>query len=255
MTTLPLSGRVVFLRPLTGSHEAVLLDTRHLDEAEAALALLASVFDSDEPIDWLDVPVHDVDYALLQVHRMVFGKTVRTVAYCQNADCNAPMDIEFDIDDYLEHKRPRPMEGVAEVAEHDWWTDDGSRFRAPNLRDEIEAMRTDDRVATLKQRCIERGSEDKTVEEIEAALDRLAPNLTSELSATCPECGKSVEQSFDPRAYVLTELRDKAMFLDSDAHLIASTYHWSYNEIVSLQSDRRAQFAERIRGDLSGGES
>lgn len=75
----------------------------------------------------------------------------------------------------------------------------------------------------------------------------LAPPLAGPLSGTCPNCGTEVSTHFDPRRYVLAELRARARFVAEDLHILAARYHWTERTILALPSQRRAAYAEFAR--------
>jgi len=49
---------------------------------------------------------------------------------------------------------------------------------------------------------------------------------------------------FDVQSYVQRELRYDAEFLFEDVHQLATRYHWSEEEILSLPRKRRVQYVE-----------
>lgn len=251
MIELPVSGWPVRLRPLTGAHESLLLETLHLTEAEALTAIFDQIAESDQARNWENLPISDADALTLHLRASVLGDTVEADARCPQAECRARIDLSFGIGEYLRHHVPQPSKRFTRD-EEGWWCVDGTRFRAPLLGDEIAAQSSKDPARALAARCIEGGTPNR---KIESALEKLAPSLTSELDAACPECGESIRLSFDPRAFVLRELREQAAFLDSDVHLIATAYHWSLREILDLPRARRVQFVERIRTDRIGGQA
>ena len=255
MLTLPVSGWQVRVPLLTGFHESLLLDTQPLGEAESLVAIFSEMIESDAERAWADIPVSDGDALLLHMRRSVMGDALQADVRCTRKDCGARIDLAFSIAAYLNHNAPKPAKGAVREAEM-WWRLDGVRFRAPRLSDEIEARRAKNAEQFLAAKCVDSGSPDrKTRSRIATALGRLAPNLAGELAAKCPDCGSSFTVSFDPRSFVLRELRGLAAFLDEDIHLLASAYHWSYRDILSLPRNRRMQFAERVRVSLQGSEA
>jgi len=254
MIKLPVSGWQVDLPALTGFHESVFLDTRYLSEAQSLVAIFPQLVESESPRNWADLPVSDADALLLTIRRSAFGDTLQADAYCPSTDCRARVDIAFQIGDYLRHHTPTP-DKKSTREDTTWWNREGVRFRVPTLGDEIEASGAKNPAQHLMSLCIDGQPNAKSVSKVSAALDHIAPNLSGELTATCPDCENAISFAFDPRAFVLKEIRGLASYLDEDVHLLASAYHWSYAEILSLPRVRRSQFAERIRIDLRGGEA
>ena len=82
-------------------------------------------------------------------------------------------------------------------------------------------------------------------------METLAPSLSQKLQGECPECGAGAALYFDAQQFVLLELRDQAVFLYDDVHLLAREYHWSQAEILALPRSRRTRYAEMVRQERS----
>jgi hypothetical protein len=85
---------------------------------------------------------------------------------------------------------------------------------------------------------------------VEAAMQALAPALSADLQGQCPECGAIVQVRFEPRAYCVQELRDRARFIHEDVDVLARRYHWSEPRILAMPASRRARYVELA---LAGG--
>jgi hypothetical protein len=212
--------------------------------------LLDSLCESAEIDEWSSLPVTDADAALLAGRQAWVGDRIETTVRCPHERCGEKADVDFSISDFLEYRRPTMPPGVQRG--DGFFLCNGVAFRAPTLADEEAARASASPVRTLSERCIDTTSP-RTVRKIERMLEKVAPSLVSELTLSCPGCGRSHSATFDPRAFVLKELGDQAQFLWDDVHLIASTYHWSKNEILSLDRARRAQLAERVRRERVAG--
>ena len=55
----------------------------------------------------------------------------------------------------------------------------------------------------------------------------------------------------DPRQFTLRELRDQAVFIYEDTHLLAEHYHWPEAEILALPRERRLRYAQMVRASRS----
>ena len=84
-------------------------------------------------------------------------------------------------------------------------------------------------------------------EDAEAAIEALAPCLSSDLEGVCPACGTTVKAYFDARGYCLGELRNSAAFIYQDIDLLARQYHWLEKDIIALPQSRGSP-PRRIRG-------
>jgi hypothetical protein len=174
---------------------------------------------------------------------------------CGPAGCGARVDIAFRIRDYLAHHAPRPAEGLEASAEPGWYALQGTAvvFRLPSGADQLAIAFHPEGEEELARRCIRpAGLAPPLREQVEAAMEALAPHLHSELEGPCPECGATVRAVFDPQRYVLQELRAQAARLYEELHLLARSYHWTEETILALPRHRRAAYAEHIRQERSG---
>jgi hypothetical protein len=78
-------------------------------------------------------------------------------------------------------------------------------------------------------------------------MERLAPSLVEDVTGDCPECGAGIAMRFDPLGYCLRELRDQALSVYDDVHVLACVYHWPEDRILSLPRARRLRYAEMAR--------
>lgn len=80
------------------------------------------------------------------------------------------------------------------------------------------------------------------VQQVEAALEAVAPEVTTAVQAVCIACGRDSRVAIDP--YLC--LQDRQEAISVDIHTIASTYHWSEAEILSLPKWRRRRYLQLI---------
>ena len=114
-----------------------------------------------------------------------------------------------------------------------------------------------DTVRILLQRCLVEGKitagtvtperaiadfTDREIAQVEAALEVQAPEMASLAQATCPGCSQVNSLQIDPLVYLNAPLQG----LSSDIHRIASVYHWSETEILSLPRQRRQRYLDLI---------
>lgn len=128
------------------------------------------------------------------------------------------------------------------------------RFRVPNgsdqeaivpLANESEALRA------LIQRLVVMGNgvpfkaelaDEDEIRTIEAALEETAPEIATEVHASCPNCGGENRVAVEPYDCLLSI--DDTIF--SEIHRMASQYHWSECDILSLSRNRRKRYLRLI---------
>jgi hypothetical protein len=257
---LPVSGLDVLFRQTTGAEDIMLAEETVLDTRLAlALADALGRLPDGAAVPWESLPVTDLDAALLAIRRSVIGDHVKSSVVCAAARrpsrsggevaaaCDARIDIAFRIGDYLAHHAPSVPRGVSPAEEPGWFRLDGTEvtYRLVSCADQMAISGHRDAEHELARRCIRPETVSRPVRrDVEAAMEKLAPNLFGDLDGNCPECAARIRVSFDPQRYVLGELRERAMFVYEEVHLLASRYQWSEHEILALPGSRRARYAE-----------
>jgi len=80
------------------------------------------------------------------------------------------------------------------------------------------------------------------VKHIEAALEEVAPEVTAEVQVSCIACGQNHRVEIDPYFGLYYKNKD----ITTEIHLIASNYHWSEADILSLSQGRRQRYLHLI---------
>jgi hypothetical protein len=255
---LPVSGRQVPLRLPTGQDELLLLESRG-PEVGRAISLADRL--AGETLNAAALPVPDLDALLLRLRQLLISDRILSEADCPTPACGTRVDIGFSIHAYLAHHVPRspPLRvwRVTECSDAPGWfalhrqadpQDAVARFRLPTAGDELDAAIHSDGAARLASRCLQPAAMPAKVRRAaETAMAAMAPSLEDELAGTCPECGATVTTRFDPRRYVLSELRARAMTIAEELDVLATRYHWSERAILALPSERRFGYAELAR--------
>jgi hypothetical protein len=130
------------------------------------------------------------------------------------------------------------------------------RFRVPAGGDQqaIAAIEDEARaIGVLVMRCLtlegpapEFAAAD--VAAIEAAIEKVAPEAATAVQSACPECHAAQNVNVDPYVALSACSADRLL---EEIHLLASTYHWSESEILSLPLARRRRYLRLI--DRDGG--
>lgn len=77
---------------------------------------------------------------------------------------------------------------------------------------------------------------------VEVALEEVAAEVTTMIQAVCPECEQANLVEIDP--YMCLQQGRTSLF--SEIHILASTYHWSETEILSMPKNRRQCYLKLI---------
>jgi hypothetical protein len=266
---LPVSGLNVVFREPTGAEDILLAEELTLD-TRLSLVLVDALgrLSDGEAAPWGTLPITDLDAALLAIRMSFLGDEVKSSVTCASAArvppaprdgrgssevattrCQARIDISFGIGDYLSHNAPTTPSEVSPAEEPGWYRLNGAEltFRLASCADQITIDGRPDAERELARRCIRpEVVSGQLRRKAEVAMAKLAPSLFGNLDGVCPECGASIRIFFDPQRYVLGELREQAKFVFEEIHLIASQYHWSEKEILSLPRTRRARYAEFV---------
>jgi hypothetical protein len=271
--SLPVSGRRVLIRPLTGTEELLLLESSD-DDLALALTLMTRVA---QPLEeegargdadaWLQLTPTDVDFFILRLRQLMLGDRILSDVRCQAPGCKARIDVSFGIDQYLDHHlgargQTRGRGWIAESADEPGWfrvkdsrapasrSGAGAVFRLPTAADLRDVATRGDAAAELTRRCIRSELESARLRRAaEAAMEAIAPNLSQDVEGRCPDCAAKIDIHFDPRHYCLRELRDRAKFVYQDVDAIARRYHWSEADILALPHLRRMRYADAARLD------
>ena len=127
------------------------------------------------------------------------------------------------------------------------------RVRVPSGADQRAILSCPDEQRArreLARRCIVGESAplmDDDIARIETALEELAPELATHVTAPCPECGSDNLLEIDP--YYLLGRVGNELFVE--IHHLAAHYHWSESEILNLPRWRRKKYLsliDRARG-------
>ncbi len=218
-----------------------------------------------------DLLVGDREYLVLKLREMTLGRNVSCVLRCPQRACGKPMDLSFDlavVDFDCSPATQRFFTAEFPVSAAPDAASVGVEFRLPTGGDQeaVAALCAADPAAAedeLLARCLRRIGERGPVDRsdvaklpagvraaIEERMARLAPRAEIEIETRCPECRTPFETSFDATGFFLDELKGDAGSLDREVHLLASNYHWSEREILSLTRRRRRRYVALLREEM-----
>jgi hypothetical protein len=248
---LPVSGLEITLRQLTGVEDVLLAEATRCD-TYLAVALLNKIarLANGAAMQWKMLSVTDLDGLLLRVRQMVFGDRVRADTHCPAIGCDSKVEVAFSIEEYVDYYQPHPIAEVESAPESGWFQMKATpiAFRLPTAADRMAIALVADPVQELRQRCIRPFDLSvQLLQQVEEAMEAIAPSLCNPLQGICPECGAAVEVYFDPQQFTLQELRQQAVSIYEEVHLLATQYQWTEAAILRLPRHRRRQYAERVR--------
>ncbi|MCE9574933.1 MAG: hypothetical protein K8W52_17420 [Deltaproteobacteria bacterium] len=232
----------MFVRPLRGDDEESVVDADTWSAIALVDRLLVDVAGAAcAPGEAAALSAADRDQVLAAVYRAELGDRVASTVTCPA--CAAQFDLDFRLSALCAAIRPEPEVATAGAAGR-YFLADGTELRVPTGHDELAAAMSPDPEHTLAARCRLSGDADDAT--IAAVLERIAPLVSTELDAVCPECGHAHLVRFDVQPFLLARLlaeRDQRL---TEVHRLARGYGWSLSEILSLPRSRRRAYVELI---------
>lgn len=212
-----------------------------------ALALLRAAFpDSDEDLMRMNIGRRDTKLLMLRQH--LFGS--RLVALSKCPACDEPMEAELTIGD-LVTETPTAASDTLSIGANGREI----KFRLPNSLDLLAlspGTHSGEACQQVLARCIMQSEREETLthEEFEAisrAMGEADPQADTQLDLSCPACNHCWAEDFDIVGFLWSEVKAWAMRLLHEIHELASAYHWSETEILSLSPRRRQAYLDLIR--------
>jgi hypothetical protein len=201
-------------------------------------ALLAGVPEPD------DVPVGELNRALLETWRSEFGDRIDCVAAC--SACGERLEFELSASGILAAGGP----GDLPALEH------GGRrltLRIPTPRD-LDAVAGAASPALAKRelarRCAGVGDEsdaelDALADAVSAALEAADPHIAVSVALSCPACEAGFRATVDVGAHLWAAVDNRARRVIAEVADLATAYGWTEDEVLRLPPARRRAYAER----------
>lgn len=185
--------------------------------------------------------VGDRRWLVLELLARVAGPVRWHTSEC--SACQQPFDVPVD-------RSELPLPSVAEgyPATRVELSTGPCEVRVLTGEDEEAAIDIDaSDAATITERLAARATarDDLTPDDVAAvsmALDELGPTVVTSVATACPSCSEDAVLDIDP----LREVGRGGDRLVDDVHRLASTYHWSEHDILSLPTRRRRRYLARI---------
>jgi len=199
--------------------------------------------DPDHDLLW-DLPVGKRIECLLVLVALDDAQEFDTDRHCPQ--CQQPFEVTLTISELLEAGRAADR-AVVEAGEEGAMR----RFRRPTGRDQLGwlARTFPDEAAAVAAMItsLARDSTDVPAAALEAALDEADPLVRAPIVTACPDCGYEVENEIDLAGMALARLRRSQDSLFAAVDLLASRYHWSEAEILSLPEWRLSRYIDLLQ--------
>lgn len=248
---LLVSGLCVVVESPTGQEDLLLRESRACDAA-LALELFGRLVHAEDGVvvDFGKLPAADGQALLLLLRRAALGDLVCAEARCSAPGCAARVDVDFNIGGYLAAQKARKRKSLREGEKKGWFslTGEAVQFRLPTCAD-LAAIEMDrEPYPALIRRCIEpAGVSWRLRKRVEDAMEAMAPGFSRSMAGRCPECDQTFDFYFDVFSFVLRELRNHAVSIYQDVHMLALHYKWPEHQILKMPRSRRIQYVEMLR--------
>lgn len=238
---LPWDGREVRFAEPTPLRQLALLDvpphTPRESQLTAALALYLPEWTAEQ-LHALTLPDR---HALIHALCLFAGDTsLEVVAECSG--CQERLELSLDLASIEPPKIPRPL--VIERSER------CLTGRPPTPADLAEVADE----AELVTRCFSQSTASAAVwlEAASAALEACDPLGDMQIAGACTQCGQTLAVDYDlPGTWLGRQLRRAARLLH-EVHVLASSYHWSEEEILALAPARRLAYLDLCTAPSEG---
>jgi hypothetical protein len=241
--------REVRLRPMSSA--GVLAASVHADPLQAILTMLPHAIERIGPLSGAAVDGQllsglvplDLDFLCIQVARLT-GETCVLMTRCDA--CGEAMDLSVDLATIPPGEAPAHTTLRLSLP-----SGREARFRLPCVGDmqALSDISGADADRTLVSRCCQEELPSLSAEvlrSLAATLQRSTPRIDTTVDLTCLECGGSLQFTLDPVTLVIERLQGDRSQLLEEIHVLASRYHWSLAEILSLSPRTRQEFLALI---------
>jgi len=247
--------RMATFQPITGKIEQALIDlddTRYKHDyvTQVLSTVLARIEDLNVNQECvLQLCMADRQYLMLRLAATLNGEQVWLKATC--AKCGGLFDVEI-------YRSALPVKQAGNGFPFATLQLNKStiELRVPNAADQhiLAHVPEAQAITHLLRSCIRsvdgtppsdaffQNLSESDIEEIDSALDNVAPAVCTKLLITCPECQQEQQAELNHYELGITG----SYFLYDEIHTLARNYHWSETEILNLPKDRRRLYIDLI---------
>lgn len=231
----PSGRRRAAWRPLTGRDELELAGCDYLAAVDWLGRMLAPAASELRPEDLGQLCIDDVDRLFGAVYRYLFGDEAEMRQTC--LDCGKAFELTIALAQ-LESGPDRETGGLDLPG--------GTRLRPVTVAHLARTAAGADPEALIDAAIAARGSDDRAA--IIDAFDRLASPAIDTLETDCPHCGSGQRIAFDLSRFLLACVARERPLLLREAHLLARSYGWSFDEIMALDRPTRHELVRLAAG-------
>lgn len=234
-------NKYIFLNEITGLIELLVSGTNSIDEILLIDECINKKINSEFVVTKAsDLTIPDRERVLATLYENTYGPKIETVIHCQT--CNESFDIDFSLVELIENLKPNTTISRKEVdGIFVFTTKSRLSFRLCTGMDELAVMGMcpEDAEIALLLRCLIEGDKEKAMIELPKVIQQVAPQIDTDVYATCPNCETGQKFHFNFQNYFLDLLiREKKLLTDEINH-IATNYNWGVNEILSMPRSLR----------------
>ncbi len=192
----------------------------------------------------------DRDRLLVLIYTSLYGDKIESTLTCNK--CDAPFDLNFSLKGLVQHLDEQiDLEDIQQQDKAYYQLPDGIQFRLPTGEDEYQlfGLSRGDAANKLLKNCILTKGKEADLSELQKAMEKVAPMVSTKLAAVCVECNHQQEVHFDIQTYLMTALKKEQPLLSKEVHRIAKAYGWGLKEILSLTRKQRRNYYALINSE------
>lgn len=228
---------------------------------QRALSLLHNVMTPGEQGVGSTLPIGERDRRLLLLREQLFGTDMQCTVHCPA--CNEQLEFVCQTRDLQDGNSSAMAPGInSHALSYGGFI---MRFRLPNSLDLLQLENSAnlvDRQMQLLSRCLlEIKTEDQTAADTAADVSQLPQAVMDEVIASmaakdpqaqvsldmhCPNCEHVWQSQFDIVSYLWSEIDAWAKRTFNEIHVLASTYGWAEQAILSMSAWRRRYYLSMI---------
>jgi hypothetical protein len=207
----------------------------------------------DAELAW-ELTVADRLQGLLAITHASIGASTTAVANCNHEECGGSVELELGLSSFA----------IETPTKIDWLSPDNKSLscRLPTGNDQRawqQHQLTQDCTGEvwLANRLIEQIDDyppsnlSKTwLEPLGIALEAADPLTALSIDTLCPFCGESLCVEIDLELLLIESLRSQQHLQIEQIHRLASRYHWSETDILTMPQWRRQRYLSRLAAEV-----